>query len=135
MGLDIQNRKDLVALYWQRAIQTKHDADMAIEMQMWNVAANRIYYSMFHAVTALFVQDGYQVGSHRGCNATLGKYYVLEGKLSTSEGRFFSQMETLRDKADYDIAFTANKDEILSYKPQLDLFFKDIESLMISIEK
>lgn len=132
MALDEQNRKDLIALYWHRALQTKQDAEKAIEMKMWSVAANRIYYSMFHAVTALFVKDGRKIGSHRGCNAALGKYYVLEGKLSVSDGRFFSQMETLRDKADYDVSFTANEEDILTYRPQLDDFFSKIDILIHS---
>lgn len=117
MGLSDQNRKDLIHMYWTKSIQTMEELQVAVDAKKWNMAANRMYYALFHAITALFVKDGHPVGTHRGAKAAFGQYYVLTGKMTPDEGRFFSQMETLRDRADYDIVFTASEKDILSYLP------------------
>ena len=77
------------------------------------MAANRLYYSLFHAATALFVNDGVEVGSHKGVKAKLGQYYIVTGKMSVDHSKFLAQMETLRDKADYNIMFVASEEDVL----------------------
>lgn len=130
MGLEDQNRLDLINLYWDKSQQTMEEAEIAISATKWNMAANRIYYSLFHAVTALLVKDKHPVGTHRGAKAALGQYYVLTGKLTAEDGRFFAQMETLRDKADYDIIFSASEDDINRFYPLAKEFLSKVKILL-----
>ena len=74
------------------------EAKANYEMKMCSNAANRLYYAMFHAVKALFIQDKKEVSTHHGMKALLGNDYVNKGLISTYEGRAFSQMETMREK-------------------------------------
>ena len=96
------------------------------------MAANRLYYTLFHAVTALFVHDGVEVGSHRGVKAKLGQHYVLTGKMALEHSQFLARMETLRDKADYNIMFVAKEDDVLPNMPLAENFIKTIERLVNS---
>lgn len=130
MGLDDLTRADLVATYWRKSQQTMEEAEVAIAAGKWNMAANRLYYSLFHAVAALLVNDQLPVGTHRGTKAALGQHYVLTGKITPDEGRFFAQMSSLRDKADYDIIFTASQEDIQKYYPQAMAFLERISSLL-----
>lgn len=130
MGLNDESRKDLVSLYWSKSLLTLEEAEVAAAASKWNMAANRIYYALFHAVSALFIKDKHPVGTHKGAKATLGMYYVVTGKISVDEGRFFAQMETLRDKADYDIVFSASENDILRYLPSAKVFLQKIRSLL-----
>ena len=43
---------------------------------MWLIAFN---YSLFHAVSALLVNDGYMVNFHRGAVGAFGQHYVTTG--------------------------------------------------------
>ena len=88
------------------------DALLNCSQARWNAAANRLYYSLFHALTALFVSDGIPVRSHSGMKVKFGKEYVLTGKASEEEGKLLSQMETMRERADYDATFTASESVI-----------------------
>lgn len=130
MGLNEQTRKDLVDLYWNKSLQTLEEAEVAIAASKWNMAANRLYYSLFHAVTALLVNDQHPVGTHRGAKAALGMYYVVPGEITPEDGRFFAQMETLRDKADYDIVFSASEEDIRKYLPLTRAFLDRVNSLL-----
>ena len=129
MGLNDVDRDTIVKLYWERCKRTLADADFAISSESWNMAANRLYYSLFYAVSALFVKDGCPIKSHRGAKAVLGLRYVVTGKISQETSRIYSQLETLRDMADYDVVFQATKDEIMEYRPKVDEFISAIQNL------
>lgn len=130
MSLNENNRADLVQLYWNKSEKTYEELLGAIELKKWNMAANRLYYSLFHAMSALLVKDGHPVSSHRGVKHAIGQYYVLTGKLSSDEGRFYAQMESLREKADYDIVFQASEADIQEYLPQTTSLLSRIEELI-----
>lgn len=130
MSLDEQSRNTLVALYWNKSVNTLDELDNAILNEKWNMAANRMYYSLFHAVTALLVKDGHKVSSHRGIKGSLGLHYVTTGLIDVEEARIFAQLATLREKADYDVIFTASQDEVLKLLPHAKHLLEKIKSLL-----
>lgn len=130
MGLRDTDRETLVKMYWERCEEALTDADAAIASERWNNAANRIYYAVFYAVCTLFVKDGHPIKSHRGAKNILGLNYVVTGKIDPETSKIFSQLETLRDLADYNVAFLATKEEIMDYRPKADAFIAAVKGLM-----
>ena len=61
MSLSEEQRKDLVSLYWEKYQETWMELELSVEAGKWNMAANRLYYALFHAISALFVKDGHKV--------------------------------------------------------------------------
>ncbi len=112
MSLKEEERRTLVNLYLKKSDETMEDADFNYSQARWNVTANRLYYALFHAITALFVNDGIPVHSHNGMKIQFGKNYVLTGLATDEEGKLLSQMETMRERADYDATFVASKEII-----------------------
>lgn len=132
MSLNEANRADLVQLYWNKSEKTYDELLGAIELKKWSMAANRLYYSLFHAMSALLIKDEHPVNSHRGVKHAIGQYYVLTGKLSSDEGRFYAQMVSLREKADYDIVFQATEVDIQEYLPLTTSLLAKIKELIES---
>lgn len=130
MGLRDIDRATLIKLYWDRCEEALADADAAIAYKRWNNAAGRIYYAVFYAVCTLFVKDGHPIKSHRGAKNILGLNYVVTGKISPEKSQIFSQLETLRDMADYNVAFLATKEEVMEYRPKADDFIAAVKELM-----
>lgn len=114
MSLKEEERRTLVNLYLKKSDETMEDADFNYSQARWNVTANRLYYALFHAITALFVNDGIPVHSHNGMKIQFGKNYVLTGLATDEEGKLLSQMETMRERADYDATFVASKRLLMS---------------------
>ena len=129
MSLSDDERSALVNLYMQRAYSTLEDAEVAIQARKWSMAANRLYYASFHAISALFVSDGRSVGTHRGVKASLGHNYVLTGELSSESAKYFARLETLRDKADYNILFEVKEDIVPNFHRAKE-FVAEIERLL-----
>lgn len=130
MSLNEEQRKDLVELYWEKAMQTREEMQIAVANTLWSMAANRMYYTCFHAVSALLVLDGHPVGTHLGTKITFGKYYVKTGLAAAAEGRLYSQLESLREKSDYDILFNVSSDDVTPLLPQVDSFLATIRNLL-----
>ena len=56
MSLQEQERDTLVNLYLSKCDETLNDARLTRDQGRWNASANRLYYALFHAITALFVR-------------------------------------------------------------------------------
>ncbi|MBQ0074284.1 MAG: HEPN domain-containing protein [Prevotella sp.] len=131
MSLNEQQRKDLVKLYWDKATMTWDELEICEQTKRWNMAANRMYYALYHAVCALMVHDGHPVPKHKGSKQVLGERYILTGKMPTEYGRLYAQLATLRERADYDIIFKADEDIITSFKPRAEALIKFIETAVL----
>ena len=112
MSLDEQQRQKLVELYLSKSDELMVDAQVCITQKRWNAAANRLYYALFNAIAALFVHDHFIVGTHNGVKILFGKEYVLTGLATSEEGKLLSQMESMRERADYDVTFIATEETI-----------------------
>ena len=78
------------------------------------MVANRLYYALFHAVSALLINDGHEVGTHKGAVIRFQQYFVKTRRFSVEDGRFYSQMQTMRENADYNCSYDVSEEEILS---------------------
>ena len=112
MSLNDEERAALVALEMEKAQKLLVDAEQIAALQIWDTVANRLYYAAFHAASALMIHDGHPVNSHRGMVAMLGMHYVKAGILSVDEGRLYSQLQTMRDKGDYNVGFNATANDV-----------------------
>ena len=112
MSLKEQDRRVMVALELEKSAKTWGQLEVQIANEVWELAANRLYYALFHAVSALLISDSREVASHKGAAIRFHQYYVREGIFSINEGAFYSQMETLREKADYNCFFQVSEAEI-----------------------
>lgn len=130
MSLSSEERATLISLYLDKARATFEELEVAVEAKKWGMAANRMYYAVFHAVSALFVSEGLPVGSHRGAKAALGQHFVLTGKISQEYSKLFSQLETLRDKADYNIMFVASEENVLPFLGKASELINEVERII-----
>ena len=114
MSLNEENRKIVIQLELERVDKTLAQVENLREQKYWDTLANRLYYALFHAVSAMLIYDSREVGSHKGAAIRFHQYYVKTGLFTMEEGSFYSQMETLREKADYNCYFEVTEEEITS---------------------
>ena len=72
--------------------------------------ANRLYYSVFHAVSALLINDGHKVGTHKGAILIFGQHYVKEGTFPIEDAKLYSQLQTMREKGDYNCIYQTTEE-------------------------
>lgn len=105
MGLTNDERSSLVELRLEKAKRFIAEAEQMLSMGLWDLAANRFYYSCFHAAQALLIHYGLSAHTHAGTLGVFGMNFVKTGKIDKELGAFFSRMEQLRMKADYNCEY------------------------------
>ena len=66
-------------------------------------------------MSALLINDGYNVKSHRGVMALFGEHYVNSGIFSKEDGALFSDLVIMRDNADYNCFFETDEEKLQPY--------------------
>ncbi len=109
--LDQKSIDALVVYRLERANETLLEAQTLIENNFFNAAVNRIYYACYYAVIALLVKNRISAHSHSGVKQMPGLHFVVNGKLSTENARFYNQIFNDRITGDYD--------DFISYKKKM----------------
>ena len=112
MSLNNEERRIIVQLEYEKALNTFAQIPELQKLGYWDNIANRLYYSVFHAVAALLIHDGHYVNTHKGTIALFGNYYIRTGILPSEAGRLYSDLQTMRNNSDYNCSYDASQKEI-----------------------
>lgn len=112
MSLKEEERKVLVILELEKSDKTLAEMEVQLQNKLWGLAANRLYYALFHAVSALLVCDRHEVGTHRGAVNKFSLFYVKSGLFSVAEGKLYSQLQKLREDGDYNCSIDVDQSEV-----------------------
>lgn len=111
MTLTAEQRDTAIRLLIEKSERNMEQAIRNSELGYWDLVANRLYYSVFHAANALMLSDGIKTKTHKGTSSEFGRYYVMTGKFSREDGILYSRRQTMREKADYQNTFTLSQEE------------------------
>ena len=113
MSLKEIDRQVMITLELEKAEKTWGQMEVQVNNGVWEMAANRLYYALFHAVSALLIHDHHQVSSHKGSHILFGNYYIKTGILPTEYGALYSQMESIREEGEYNCTYKVTEEELL----------------------
>ena len=111
MTLDSSQKTIAVRLLLEKSNKNMEQAVRTADMGYWDLVANRLYYAGFHAVNAMLLIDGIKTGTHKGTSIQFGKSYVLTGVFSRKDGILYVQLQTMRERADYQNVFTLDEED------------------------
>ena len=129
MSLSNDDRKALVDYRIEKAYASFDEAQKVASISLWNLAANRLYYALYHAASALLLSDGYTSHTHKGLMSQINLNYVKQGILLPEEGKLIRQMFTKRHEGDYEDFEETTEEEIREAIPRV----KDLLEKLISI--
>ena len=132
MSLNDEERKLLVEFEVEKARKLIDQFPILENAELWDTLANRVYYAVFHAVTALLIKNGLHAGSHQGVSVLFNKHFVKENLVDEKYGRLLARLENMREKSDYTCLFETTKEEVLPMIPQAKEMITIIESLINS---
>ena len=112
MSLELEDRKTLVNLEFEKASSIMSQIQLFHQNKFWDTIANRLYYAVYHAVVALFIHDGIEVGTHKTTINRFGNYYVQTGIFTTQDGKLFSRLKSIREASDYTTTYSISQDTL-----------------------
>lgn len=110
--------------------EVMRDAQTLIAAKSWNGAMNRLYYSAFHAVSALMLARSIRIKAHAGAKAMFELHFVKPGIVDVKWSKFYTRLFENRNDSDYEdfIVFTA--DDILPPVPETEQFIALLKRLI-----
>ncbi len=130
MGLTNEERQAIVSYRIEKANKTLDEAKTIMNVGYWNIVANRLYYSLYYAATALLINNQFSVHTHAGMLSIVNQHYVQTGTLTREEGRLLKKMYTLRQEGDYEDFIEVTEEEIQLYLPQVESLLNKIIGLI-----
>lgn len=112
MGLNSENRRDIVLYRIERAYKAIEQAKGCLAMSYLEVTANRLYYAAYYAVSALLVAYEIPTHTHEGCIQQFGMHFVQTGMFSKEKGRFFNNLFHMRLTGDYSDRFDLSIEDV-----------------------
>lgn len=112
MSLSDEERRIVVDLEMEKAQVAYNEAIWLGEKSSWSGAAGRLYYALFHAVSALLIHDHHPVNSHKGSHILFGNYYIKTGMIPQEYGALYSQMEAMREEGEYNCTYKVTQEEL-----------------------
>ena len=132
MSLTEEERIAIVDLKLSKAERAYKDMCANYDLHMYCTAANRLYYCLFYACSALLVCDGHEAHTHSGNITLIGLNYVKPGIISSEFGKLLRAAFKLRQESDYDDYYDVKKEDIESYVEPARDFILLVKQLIAS---
>jgi uncharacterized protein (UPF0332 family) len=126
MTLDNQNRSIIITLELEKSHLNLAQANLARDNDYWDLVANRLYYALFHAISALLIKNMIPVKSHKGAIMMFNYHFVRTQIFEIEEGKIVSFLQSKREEADYNCAMSIKKEDI---EPYFELCVSIIEKI------
>ena len=114
MSLSDEERKIIVSLEIEKAYRHYNQALIMQREEQWDGMANRLYYAVFHAVSALLFFDKHEVNSHKGSHVIFAQYYIKTNILPRLYGDLYRKLARMREESDYNCTYDEEPDVLQS---------------------
>ena len=129
-GLTDEQRVDRVKYLLENAFNTLSEVESHRENGFYNTAVNRLYYACYYAARAILTAYHIEAKSHEGVRQQLGLNFVLTGKISEEQGRFYSRLFSKRTTGDYDDFINHTLETVDELYPLAQAFVNTIAELL-----
>lgn len=129
-GLTDEQRADIVKYRIENARNTLVEVKSHRDNGFYNTAVNRMYYACYYAARAILTAYCIEAKSHEGVRQQLGLNFVLTGKISQEQGRFYSRLFSKRTTGDYDDFINHTLETVDELYPLAQAFVNTIAELL-----
>ena len=130
MKLNSIDKTALADIRIKKAKETLEEVKGNIGLGYWRVAANRLYYACFYAVSALLIKRGITAHTHTGVINQLSLHFISKGIISSEQGKLYKHLFELRQTGDYDDWVYIEKEDVLHLLEPAEQFINEIENLI-----
>ncbi|MBQ2674285.1 MAG: HEPN domain-containing protein [Prevotella sp.] len=128
--MDSEDRKALIAYRQEKADLALDDAAFLTEAGRYGLAANRLYYALYYAASAILLSKGVVTKRHSGLMSQIHLHFVKTGILSPDEGALFKVMFSLRHEDDYEDFIEVERADIEEYTPRVTALVNKLKTLV-----
>ncbi len=122
--------KELSELRLSAARECLETAKSNFENGFYKAAANRAYYSIFHAMRSVLALDEYDSKKHSGVISEFRKEYIKTNKFDVKFSLVITELFKSRSECDYDDFFEVSRDDVQRQISSAEEFLKATEEFL-----
>ncbi len=107
------------------------EVQFLIDNNHYNTAINRIYYGMFHVLSALELKNNCSSSKHHELLDWFNNEFVAPGKVDKKYGKILNTAYEMRTKVDYDDFAEYSLDEVKTLYNDMKEFINCIKQLIV----
>lgn len=96
-------------------------------MELYETAANRSYYAVFHAVRALLALDGKDFKKHSGVISYFQREYIKTGIFGKDFSDILKDAFSLRTDSDYEDFYVVACEDVVNQVANAEKFYHEIK--------
>lgn len=105
--------KVLVENWLTKAKETLISAEKNLEIDELYTAQNRLYYTVFYAVSALAQKHGFATSKHSQLKGWFTREFIKSKKINTEYGKLYFELFENRQKSDYTFTYKPIKENLI----------------------
>ncbi len=126
---------DLALYRLEKAKNDLYDAKKTLELEMYDTAANRSYYAIFHAARAVLALDGQDYKRHSGVISNFQKDYIKTEIFDKQMSNIIKNAFDMRTESDYEDFYIVPKEDVKVQVEEAEIFIANIEVYLKNIIK
>ena len=103
------------------------DAEETLKLEMYETAANRSYYAIFHCVRGLLALDGVDFKKHSGVISYFRSAYIKTGIFPVTLSDILKSAFSLRTESDYKDFFVISNEDVIRQVAEAGIFFETVQ--------
>lgn len=123
-----QEQLDLCHYRFSKAEKYLQDAKATLSLQMYDTAANRSYYAIFHAVRALLALDNKDFKKHSGVISYFQMSYIKTGIFDKQLSDIIKSAFLLRQDSDHEDFYLISHEEVETQVSEAEVFLQTIQA-------
>jgi uncharacterized protein (UPF0332 family) len=107
-----ENHSQVVRYWWNKAEHSIESAQRELDAGELSYAMNRIYYSVFYAVSAALLERGLSFKRHSGVRHTFHREFIKSGLIESEWAKFYDRLFEDRQEGDYMALITFEREYV-----------------------
>jgi len=124
------SKKEYIDYRLKQAKETLDAAKILARDKHWNSVINRLYYTCFYALSALFYKHNIDAKSHSGIKYQFGLHFIKPGLIDKSIAEVYVELFDYRQAGDYADFVDFDKEKTLPLIPRVENLLTQIEELI-----
>lgn len=104
------------------------DAKSTLGLKMYDTAANRSYYAIFHTVRALLALAGKDFKKHSGVISCFQMDYIRSGIFDKRMSDIIKSAFSLRQESDYEDFYIISHEDVITQVSEAEVFYNTVRS-------
>ena len=126
----MEHSKDISKYRYEKAVQCMGTSKAMIALNDYKSAANRSYYSVFHAMRSVLALDNVDFGNHGQVMGYFRREYIKTKIFPTKMSDILTVLFDVRNKSDYDDFYVISKEDVTNQLQSAEFFLEEVRKYL-----